>query len=196
MGSYQHNFSEFAVSAIDMLASKTLAAQDLTNLSANTAANLPASTTAIAYPSGGTYTGAAASPQYSGATFAITSSAGGAVASIKVIDRGPNVGTAAETIIFDAASLQLAFNTAAITGSVTATLAGGDLERPSGTFNGRLPSIYVGSAGNVKVTLAEDTQPIILTGLTANTFVPMTCKQIFNLSSDTDTTVTNLLALF
>jgi len=194
MGSYQNNFSDFAVSAIDMLAQKTLKAQNLSNLSSNNTANIAANGVAIAYASGGTYTGSASSAQYTGAKFEITADGAGAVASIKVIDQGPNVGAATETIIFDAASLNLAYGVSNITGSVTATLAGSDLEVPSGVFNGRLPSVYVGSNGNLKVTLAEDTNPITLTGLTANTFVPVTCKQIFN--TDAATTVTNLVALF
>jgi len=194
MGSYQNNFSDFASSAIDMLAQKTLKAQDLSTLSSNTTANLPANGIAVAYASGGTYTGAASSAQNIGARFQITADGAGAVASIKVIVQGPNVGAATETIIFNAASLNLAYGVSNITGSVTATLAGGDLELPSGIFNGRLPSVYVGSNGNLKVTLAGDTNPITLTGLTANTFAPITCKQIFN--ADAATTVTNLVALF
>ena len=115
MGSYQNNFSDFAVSAIDMLAQKTLKAQNLSNLSSNTTANIAANGVAIAYASGGTYTGAASSAQYTGAKFEITADGAGAVASIKVIDQGPNVGAATETIIFDAASLNLAYGVSNIT---------------------------------------------------------------------------------
>ena len=194
MGSYQNNFSDFAVSAIDMLAEQTLKAQNLSNLSSNTAASAPLTTTAIAYASGGTYTGAASNAQHTGAKFLITSDGAGAIASVKPIDQGPNVGTSGETIIFDTASLNLAFGVSTITGAVTATLAGGDLEKPNGDFDGRLPSIYVGSSGNVKVTLAEDTNAITITGLTANTFLPITCKTIHN--TDAATTVTSLIALF
>lgn len=198
MGSYQNNFSDFAVSAIDMLAEQTLKAQNLSSI-VDSSANAPVSKTAVAYSSGGGYGfvpggGAARSAQYTGAKFELTTDGAGAITAVKVIDQGPNVATSGDTIIFNADSLNLAFGVSNITGNVTATLAGSDLEKPSGIFYNRLPSLYVGSAGDVKVTLAEDTNPIVLTGLTANTFVPVTCRQIHN--TDAATTVTNLLALF
>ena len=202
MGSYQKNFSDFAVTAIDMLAEKTLKAQDLSSIVDSTA-NGPASQTAIAYSSGGSYGlsptgGAARSAQYTGATFAITTDGAGAVSAVTVINQGSNVATSGDTIIFNADSLNLAFGVSNITGNVTATLAGADLEKPSGIFYDRLPSLYVGSTGDVKVTLANDSlngfDPTVLTGLTAGTFVPVACRQIHN--TDAATTVTNLLALF
>ena len=59
MGYYQKNLSDFATSAIEMQESKTLKAAALSNLSTNTIANLPASSSAIVYATGGTYPGAA-----------------------------------------------------------------------------------------------------------------------------------------
>jgi hypothetical protein len=203
MGSYQKNFSDFAVTAIDMLAEKTLKAQDLSSIVDSTA-NGPASQTAIAYASGGSYGesptgGAARSAQYGGfATFAITTDVAGAVSAVKVIEQGPNIADVGDTIIFLADALNAAFGVSNITGDVTATIAGADLEVPSGIFRDRLPSLYVGSAGNVKVTLANDSlngfDPTVLTGLQAGTFVPVACRRIYN--TDAATTVTNLLALF
>lgn len=202
MGSYQKNFSDFAVTAIDMLAEKTLKAQDLSSIVDSTA-NGPVSQTAIAYPSGGSYGlsptgGAAKSAQYTGATFAVTTDGAGAVSAVTVIEQGHNIADSGDTIIFLADALNAAFGVSNITGDVTATLAGADLEVPDGIFRDRLPSLYVGSAGNVKVTLANDSlngfDPIVLTGLQAGTFVPVVCRQIHN--TDAATTVTNLLALF
>tara|TARA_B100000902_G_scaffold26162_1_gene31445 strand:- start:2653 stop:3264 length:612 start_codon:yes stop_codon:yes gene_type:complete len=203
MGYYQKNLSDFSTSAIELQESKTLKAAGLSNLSTNTIANLPASSSAIVYATGGTYPGAAtlttiATPRGVGlgATFLVTSDGAGAVASITVQNQGPNVGVAAQTIEFSLASLELAFGVTGLTGALTATLAGGDLERPSGTFVTKMPSLYVGGAGNIKLTLASDEQPIIIKGITANSFLPIAVKRVFNLTSDTETTATDILALF
>ena len=203
MGYYQKNLSDFSTSAIELQESKTLKAAGLSNLSTNTIANLPASSSAIVYATGGTYPGAAtlttiATPRGVGlgATFLVASDGAGAVASITVQNQGPNVGVAAQTIEFSLASLELAFGVTGLTGALTATLAGGDLERPSGTFVTKMPSLYVGGAGNIKLTLASDEQPIIIKGITANSFLPIAVKRVFNLTSDTETTATDILALF
>jgi len=203
MGYYQKNLSDFSTSAIELQESKTLKAAGLSNLSTNTIANLPASSSAIVYATGGTYPGAAtlttiATPRGVGlgATFLVTSDGAGAIASITVQNQGPNVGVAAQTIEFSLASLELAFGVTGLTGALTATLAGGDLERPSGTFVTKMPSLYVGGAGNIKLTLASDEQPIIIKGITANSFLPIAVKRVFNLTSDTETTATDILALF
>jgi hypothetical protein len=203
MGYYQKNLSDFSTSAIELQESKTLKAAGLSNLSTNTIAGLPASSSAIVYATGGTYPGAAtlttiATPRGVGlgATFLVTSDGAGAIASITVQNQGPNVGVAAQTIEFSLASLELAFGVTGLTGALTATLAGGDLERPSGTFVTKMPSLYVGGAGNIKLTLASDEQPIIIKGITANSFLPIAVKRVFNLTSDTETTATDILALF
>ena len=203
MGYYQKNLSDFSTSAIELQESKTLKAAGLSNLSTNTIANLPASSSAIVYATGGTYPGAAtlttiATPRGVGlgATFLVTSDGAGAITSITVQNQGPNVGVAAQTIEFSLASLELAFGVTGLTGALTATLAGGDLERPSGTFVTKMPSLYVGGAGNIKLTLASDEQPIIIKGITANSFLPIAVKRGFNLTSDTETTATDILALF
>ena len=203
MGYYQKNLSDFSTSAIELQESKTLKAAGLSNLSTNTIAGLPASSSAIVYATGGTYPGAAtlttvATPRGVGlgATFLVASDGAGAVASVTVQNQGPNVGVAAQTIEFSLASLELAFGVTGLTGALTATLAGGDLERPSGTFVTKMPSLYVGGAGNIKLTLASDEQPIIIKGITANSFLPIAVKRVFNLTSDTETTATDILALF
>lgn len=203
MGYYQKNLSDFSTSAIELQESKTLKAAGLSNLSTNTIAGLPASSSAIVYATGGTYPGAAtlttiATPRGVGlgATFLVASDGAGAVASVTVQNQGPNVGVAAQTVEFSLASLELAFGVTGLTGALTATLAGGDLERPSGTFVTKMPSLYVGGAGNIKLTLASDEQPIIIKGITANSFLPIAVKRVFNLTSDTETTATDILALF
>tara|TARA_B100000212_G_scaffold304007_1_gene251121 strand:+ start:466 stop:1077 length:612 start_codon:yes stop_codon:yes gene_type:complete len=203
MGYYQKNLSDFSTSAIELQESKTLKAAGLSNLSTNTIAGLPASSSAIVYATGGTYPGAAtlttiATPRGVGlgATFLVASDGAGAVASVTVQNQGPNVGVAAQTVEFSLASLELAFGVTGLTGALTATLAGGDLERPSGTFTTKMPSLYVGGAGNIKLTLAGDEQPIIIKGITANSFLPIAVKRVFNLTSDTETTATDILALF
>jgi len=202
---YQLNQSSFAGRAIELQESKTLKAANIT-ISANTTANLPVTTSAIAYASGGTYVGSAqatTSPstqgvQNKGASFLVTSDGAGAVTSIKPVIVGDNVATpgGGDTIIFDADSLNYAFGVTNITGAATVTLAGGDLERPSGTFNTLGASLYVGGAGNIKLTMANDEYPIVLKGITANTYLPILVKRVYNLSSDTETTATDILALF
>ena len=202
---YQLNQSSFAGSAIELQEAKTLKAANLT-ISGNTTANLPISTSAVAYASGGTYVGSAqatTSPstsgvQNKGASFLVTSDGSGAVTTIKPVIVGDNVATAGgtDTIIFDAATLNDAFGVTNITGTATITLAGGDLERPSGTFNKLGASLYVGGAGNVKVIMANDEQPIVIKGIAANTYLPILVKRVYNLASDTETTATDILALF
>jgi len=200
---YPKNQSDFATSAIELQEEKTLKVAALSTLSTNTIANLPASSSAIVYASGGTYPGAAsvetaASPRgfTLGATFTVATDGAGAVSSVTTVNQGPNVGAATQTIVFSVANLNLAFGVTTATGALEATLAGGDLERPSGTFNGSpQPSLYVGGAGNIKLTLSSDTQPIIIKGITANTFLPISVKRVYNLTSDTDTTATDILAL-
>ena len=86
MGYYQKNLSDFSTSAIELQESKTLKAAGLSNLSTNTIAGLPASSSAIVYATGGTYPGAAtlttiATPRGVGlgATFLVASDGAGAV---------------------------------------------------------------------------------------------------------------------
>ena len=196
---YQLNQSSFAGSAIELQEAKTLKAANIT-ISGNTTANLPISTSAVAYASGGTYVGSAqatTSPstsgvQNKGASFLVTSDGSGAVTTIKPVIVGDNVATAggSDTIVFDAATLNDAFGVTNITGTATVTLAG------SGTFNKLGASLYVGGAGNVKVTMANDEQPIVIKGIAANTYLPILVKRVYNLSSDTETTATDILALF
>ena len=202
MGYYQKNLSDFATSGIEMQESKTLKAAGLSNLSTNTIANLPASSSAIVYATGGTYPGAAsletvATPRgvTLGATFLVASDGAGAVASVTVVNKGPNVGVTAQTIEFSLASLELAFGVTGVTGALTATLAGGDLERPSGIFTTKMPSLYVGGTGDVKLTLASDSQPIVIKSIAASTFLSVSAKRIYNLTSDTETTATEIIAL-
>jgi len=200
---YQKNQSDFATGGIELLESKTLKSAALSNLSTNTIANLPASSSAIVYATGGTYPGAAtlttiATPRGVGlgATFLVATDGAGAVSSVTVQNQGPNVGVAAQTITFSTDSLNLAFGVTTATGALTATLAGGDLDRPSGTFNGPQPSLYVGGTGDIKLTLSSDSQPIVIKSIAASTFLPVTVKQVYNLTSDTETTATEIIALF
>ena len=128
---YQKNQSDFTTSAIDLLLASTLKAEtiDLANAAlTSTVANLPASTTAIVYADGGTFTGSATKTALgttAGALYQVTSAAGGTVASITVVTTGPN-SAAGKTITFSSAALTQAFGVQdpAITGVITYTPAG------------------------------------------------------------------------
>ena len=179
-----------------------LKAAILSNLSTNTIAGLPASSTAIVYATGGTYPGAASIETVTtprgvtlGATFLVTTDGAGAVTSVTVVNQGPNVGVAAQTIEFSLASLNLAFGSTGITGALTATIAGGDLDRPSGIFNEKKPALYVGGTGDIKLTLASDSQPIVVKSIAASTILPFAVSRVYNLTSDTETTATEIIAL-
>ena len=202
MGYYQNNLSDFATGGIELQESKTLKAAALSNLSTNTIGGLPASSSAIVYATGGTYPGAASLETVStprgvtlGATFLVATDGAGAVASVTVANQGPNVGVAAQTIEFSLATLNLAFGSTGITGALTATIAGGDLERPSGIFNEKKPALYVGGTGDIKLTLASDSQPIIVKSIAASTILPFAVSRVYNLTSDTETTATEIIAL-
>ena len=39
-------------------------------------------------------------------------------------------------------------------------------------------SLFVGGAGNIKLTLASDDQPIVIKGITANSFLPLSVKRL------------------
>ena len=125
---YQKNQSDFTTSAIDLLLVSTLKAETvlLANAAlASTVANLPASSTAIVYADGGTFTGSATKTALgttAGALYQVTSAADGTVASITVVTKGPNF-AAGKTIIFSATALIQAFGVQdpAITGAVSYT---------------------------------------------------------------------------
>ena len=121
--------------------------------------------------------------------------AGLPVTSVTVANQGQNVGVAAQTIEFSLASLNLAFGSTGITGALTATIAGGDLERPSGIFNEKKPALYVGGTGDIKLTLASDSQPIVVKSIAASTILPFAVSRVYNLTSDTETTATEIIAL-
>jgi len=53
----------------------------------------------------------------------------------------------------------------------------------------------VGGTGDVKLTLASDSQPIVIKSIAASTFLPISAKRIYNLTSDTETTATEIIAL-
>ncbi len=111
---YQKNQSDFTTSAIDLLLVSTLKAETVALASAalaSTVAGLPASSTAVVYADGGTFTGSATKTALgttTGALYQVTSDANGAVASVTVIDQGSN-SAAGKTIIFSAKTLGSGF---------------------------------------------------------------------------------------
>jgi len=198
---YQKNQSDFTTSAIDLLLASTLKAEtiDLANAAlASTVANLPASTTAIVYADGGTFTGSATKTALgttAGALYQVTSDANGAVASITVVTKGPN-SAAGKTIIFSATALIQAFGVQdpAITGVITYTPdTAANLEVPSTNFTQQPVALYVGVAGDITVTLASDSTEIKFVGVAAGTFLNVLCTSVNTAAAGTP--ASGLLAL-
>ena len=129
---YQKNQSDFTTSAIDLLLVSTLKAETIVLASAalaSTVAGLPASSTAVVYADGGTFTGSATKTSLgttTGALYQVTSAADGTVASVTVTNQGPN-SAAGKTIIFSSTALIQAFGVQdpAITGVITYTPGAG-----------------------------------------------------------------------
>jgi len=198
---YQKNQSDFTTSAIDLLLVSTLKAEtiDLANAALDsTVANLPASTTAIVYADGGTFTGSATKTALgttAGALYQVTSDANGAVASITVVTTGPN-SAAGKTIIFSATALTQAFGVQdpAITGVITYTPdTAANLEVPSTNFTQQPVALYVGVAGDITVTLASDSTEIKFVGVAAGTFLDVLCTSVNTAAAGSPTS--GLLAL-
>jgi hypothetical protein len=57
--------------------------------------------------------------------------------------------------------------------------------------SGTIDAIYVGVAGDVKVTMAEDTVAVTFKNMLAGTIYPISCKVIFS----TGTTATDIVKL-
>ena len=136
---YQQNQSDMTTNAVDVLLSATLKSVDLIGSSASTlSSNIPVSSTAVAYASGGTYLGSAqistrgpgagAQNNMFGSAYQLTTDAAGAIINIIPIQDkpngnilgaatsaptnpgvGPNIGAATQTIIFDSGSITTAF---------------------------------------------------------------------------------------
>jgi len=182
---YQKNQSDFTTSAIDLLLASTLKTEDiqLANAAlASTVANLPASTTAIVYADGGTFTGSATKTALgttAGALYQVTSDANGAVASITVVTTGPN-SAAGKTIIFSSTALTQAFGVQdpAITGVITYGPLAANLEPPSTNFTQQPVALYVGVAGDITLTLASDSTEVKFVGVAAGTFLDVLCTSI------------------
>ena len=198
---YQKNQSDFTTSAIDLLLVSTLKAETilLANAAlASTVANLPASTTAIVYADGGTFTGSATKTALgttAGALYQVTSDANGAVASITVVTKGPN-SAAGKTIIFSATALIQAFGVQdpAITGVITYTPdTAANLEVPSTNFTQQPVALYVGVGGDITVTLASDSTEIKFVGVAAGTFLDVLCTSVNTAAAGSPTS--GLLAL-
>ena len=198
---YQKNQSDFTTSAIDLLLVSTLKAETilLANAAlASTVANLPASTTAIVYADGGTFTGSATKTALgttAGALYQVTSDANGAVASITVVTKGPN-SAAGKTIIFSATALIQAFGVQdpAITGVITYTPdTAANLEVPSTNFTQQPVALYVGVGGDITVTLASDSTEIKFVGVAAGTFLNVLCTSVNTAAAGTP--ASGLLAL-
>ena len=182
---YQKNQSDFTTSAIDLLLVSTLKAQNILltdNALASTVANLPASTTAIVYADGGTFTGSATKTALgttAGALYQVTSDANGAVASITVVTTGPN-SAAGKDITFSATALTQAFGVQdpAITGVITYGPLAANLEPPSTNFTQQPVALYVGVAGDITLTLASDSTEVKFVGVAAGTFLDVLCTSV------------------
>lgn len=197
---YQKNQSDFTTSAIDLLLVSTLKAETILLASAalaSTVANLPASSTAVVYADGGTFTGSATKSTLgttAGALYQVTSAADGTVASITVITKGPN-SAAGKTITFSSAALKQGFGVQdpAITGVITYTPATANLELPSTDFTQHPVSLYAGTACDVTLTLASDSTEVKFVGVAAGTFLSVLCSSV-NLAAAGSAT-SGLLAL-
>ena len=161
---YQKNQSDFTTSAIDLLLVSTLKAE--TVLLANAAlasnvANLPASSTAIVYADGVTFTGSATKTALgttAGALYQVTSAADGTVASITIVTKGPN-SAAGKDITFSATALTQAFGVQdpAITGVITYGPLAANLELPSTNFTQQPVALYAGVPAAAVLTLVHST---------------------------------------
>jgi hypothetical protein len=198
---YQKNQSDFTTSAIDLLLVSTLKAETIVLANAalaSTVANLPASSTAVVYADGGTFTGSATKTALgttAGALYQVTSAADGTVASITVVTKGPNF-AAGKTITFSATALTQAFGVQypAITGVITYTPdTATNLELPSTNFTQQPVALYVGVAGDITLTLASDSTEVKFVGIAAGTFLDVLCTSV-NLAA-AGTPASGLLAL-
>lgn len=198
---YQKNQSDFTTSAIDLLLVSTLKAETIVLANAalaSTVANLPASTTAIVYADGGTFTGSATKTALgttAGALYQVTSDANGAVASITVVTTGPN-SAAGKDITFSATALTQAFGVQdpAITGVITYTpVTANNLEVPSTNFTQQPVALYVGVAGDITLTLASDSTEVKFVGVAAGTFLDVLCTSVNTAAAGTP--ASGLLAL-
>ena len=201
---YQKNQSDFTTSAIDLLLASTLKAENIELAStslASTVTGLPVSSTAVVYADGGTFTGSATKTALgttAGALYQVTSDANGAVASITVINQGPN-SALGKTIIFSSTALTQAFGAyfigidPAITGVITYTPATANLELPSTNFTQRPVALYAGVAGDITLTLASDSTEVKFVGVAAGTFLDVLCTSV-NLAA-AGTPASGLLAL-
>jgi hypothetical protein len=191
---YQKNQSDFTTSAIDLLLVSTLKAETIVLANAalaSTVANLPASSTAIVYADGGTFTGSATKTALgttAGALYQVTSAANGTVASITVVTTGPN-SAAGKNITFSATALTQAFGVQdpAITGVITY------LEVPSTNFTQQPVALYVGVAGDITLTLASDSTEVKFVGVAAGTFLDVLCTSVNTAAAGTP--ASGLLAL-
>lgn len=126
---YNTNQTPFTTSAIDLLLASTLKAETVLLADAalsSTVTGLPISSTATVYSDGGTFTGSATRTSLgttTGALYQVTSAADGTVASITVIDQGPN-SAAGKTITFSEETLSSSFgNNGTYVGAVVNTTA-------------------------------------------------------------------------
>ena len=206
---------DFANLAIDLFASGTLkvpgssAAGIPIGQIVDGTANLTANESRTVYASGGTFIGSAlysTSGINTGTTYQITTDNAGAVSAIEVVSSSIiNSGIAAQTIIFDAVTLNAAFGLTTVTGNITVTTIAGDFTTPldaNGNFT--VPdnegfAIYGSANGNanynLKVELSAN-QPgdfVVIQNLGAHTFVPILARKIY--VTDAATTATNLLVL-
>tara|TARA_R110000868_G_scaffold128676_3_gene336940 strand:- start:967 stop:1581 length:615 start_codon:yes stop_codon:yes gene_type:complete len=202
---YQKNQSDFTTSAIDLLLASTLKAENIELAStslASTVTGLPVSSTAVVYADGGTFTGSATKTALgttAGALYQVTSDANGAVASITVINQGPN-SALGKTIIFSSTALTQAFGAyfigidPAITGVITYTPdTAADLELPSTNFTQQPVALYVGVAGDITLTLASDSTEVKFVGVAAGTFLDVLCTSVNTAAAGTP--ASGLLAL-
>ena len=126
---YNTNQTPFTTSAIDLLLASTLKAETVLLADAalsSTVTGLPISSTATVYSDGGTFAGSATKTSLgttTGALYQVTSAADGTVASITVINQGPN-SAAGKTITFSEETLSSSFgNNGTYVGAVINTTA-------------------------------------------------------------------------
>jgi hypothetical protein len=176
-----------------------------------TANSLPPSRDVIVQASGGTFQGSAffkSDALNLGAIYSISSTAGGAVNEIKVIDNGGtvnNVGATGETIEFNAETLNAAFGVTTITGSIIVATVANDYKTPldsSGNYtrtDHEAFAVYGSAAGNAAYDLKVEliSSPVgdfvIMPSLEAHSFVPLLCRKVY--VTDVSTTATSLIAL-
>lgn len=207
---------DFANLAVDLFAVGTLkvpgssaAGIPIGQIVDSTSQTLTPSTTKMVYASGGTYIGSALYSTLgvnTGSTYQITTDGNGDVSEIRVIFASIiNSGVAAQTIIFDAATLNAAFGLTTVTGNITVTTVAGDFTTPldaNGNFtapDNEAFAVYGSAMGNANYDLKvelEANQPgdfVVIQNLGAHTFVPILARKIY--VTDMATTATNLLAL-